>query len=190
MYELTMANWVPIARLVVDVSGEWYMIFFVVYRTLVGFAVLKVVTAIFNAETFRVSQSDDDIMLLHKERQIAIHTRRMQQLVLEADESGDGYLGLDEFQAILQDKRVQKWRLAQEIEFMDLELAFKMLGQSGDGRISPEELVRRLSRMKGAARSMDVTTLIHAFSRIEVLVDDIYNAIGLNGTCRGCRRLF
>eukprot|EP00929_Paragymnodinium_shiwhaense_P027112 TRINITY_DN1598_c0_g1_i1.p1 TRINITY_DN1598_c0_g1~~TRINITY_DN1598_c0_g1_i1.p1 ORF type:complete len:697 (+),score=94.87 TRINITY_DN1598_c0_g1_i1:67-2157(+) len=180
MYELTMANWVPIARTVVDNVGEWYMLFFVTYRTIVGFALLKVVTAIFNAETFRVSQSDDDIMLLHKERQVAIHTRRMKQLLFEGDVSGDGKLGFDEFQHLMKDKRVQKWLLAQEIEFTDLKLAFKMLDQDGDGSISTDELVRGLSRMKGVARSMEMNAVIHAFSRIEVLIDEIHDSIGLS----------
>eukprot|EP00929_Paragymnodinium_shiwhaense_P110639 TRINITY_DN7781_c0_g3_i1.p1 TRINITY_DN7781_c0_g3~~TRINITY_DN7781_c0_g3_i1.p1 ORF type:complete len:579 (-),score=100.80 TRINITY_DN7781_c0_g3_i1:93-1829(-) len=179
MYELTMANWVPIARTVVDNLSEWYMVFFMVYRTIVGFAVLKVITAIFNAETFRVTQSDDNIMLLHKERQIGIHTRRMQQLLDEGDDSEDGVLSLEEFKAVMSDRRVQKWLVAQDIELKDIELAFKMLDDNGDRRISPEELVRGLHRLKGAARSVDVMTLMHAFSQLEVLINSI------NETCEG-----
>eukprot|EP00929_Paragymnodinium_shiwhaense_P110649 TRINITY_DN7781_c3_g1_i1.p1 TRINITY_DN7781_c3_g1~~TRINITY_DN7781_c3_g1_i1.p1 ORF type:complete len:675 (+),score=105.96 TRINITY_DN7781_c3_g1_i1:86-2110(+) len=177
MFELTMGNWVPISRTVIDNVSEWYMIVFVVYRTFVGFAVLKVVTAIFNAETFRVTQSDDDIMLLHKERQISIHCARMQQLLFEGDESDDGYLNLREFKNLMRDKKVQKWLLAQDIELKDIELAFRMIDTSGDSRVSPEELVRGLARLKGAARSSDMVTILHAFRRIELLMDDVTNAV-------------
>eukprot|EP00929_Paragymnodinium_shiwhaense_P023787 TRINITY_DN14806_c1_g2_i1.p1 TRINITY_DN14806_c1_g2~~TRINITY_DN14806_c1_g2_i1.p1 ORF type:complete len:624 (+),score=97.74 TRINITY_DN14806_c1_g2_i1:203-2074(+) len=173
MYELTMGNWVPISRTIVENVSEWYIIFFVIYRTLVGFAVLKVVTAIFNAETFRVTQSDDNIMLMHKERQIGIHSARMHQLLLEGDETQDGCLNIEEFKTLLTDKKVQKWLAAQEIELKDVELAFRMIDTNSDGRVNAEELVRGLARLKGAARSVDMVTIIHAFHRIEVLMDRI-----------------
>eukprot|EP00929_Paragymnodinium_shiwhaense_P110642 TRINITY_DN7781_c0_g6_i1.p1 TRINITY_DN7781_c0_g6~~TRINITY_DN7781_c0_g6_i1.p1 ORF type:complete len:650 (-),score=108.28 TRINITY_DN7781_c0_g6_i1:273-2222(-) len=180
MYELTMANWAPIARTVVHNVSEWYILFFMTYRTLVGFAILKVVTAIFNAETFRVTQLDDDIMLLHKERQIATHTRRMQQLLLEGDESDDGYLCLEEFKKLMGDKKVQRWLLAQDIELRDVELAFRILDKCGDGRISAEELVRGLAHLKGAARSTDMVAIVHAFSRVELLLDSISGALNIS----------
>eukprot|EP00929_Paragymnodinium_shiwhaense_P110842 TRINITY_DN7812_c0_g2_i1.p1 TRINITY_DN7812_c0_g2~~TRINITY_DN7812_c0_g2_i1.p1 ORF type:complete len:393 (-),score=35.80 TRINITY_DN7812_c0_g2_i1:133-1311(-) len=173
MYELTMANWVPVARTVVDNAGDGYILFFVIYRTLVGFAVLTVVTAIFNAETFRVTQSDDDVMLLHKERQIAIHARRMRSLLLEADQSHDGVVNLEEFQSVMSDPKIKKWLLAQDIELRDVELAFKILDESGDGWLTLEELMRGLSKMKGTARSSDMVSILHALSRVEVLIDSI-----------------
>eukprot|EP00929_Paragymnodinium_shiwhaense_P050578 TRINITY_DN25461_c0_g1_i3.p1 TRINITY_DN25461_c0_g1~~TRINITY_DN25461_c0_g1_i3.p1 ORF type:complete len:619 (-),score=99.82 TRINITY_DN25461_c0_g1_i3:411-2267(-) len=186
MYELTMGNWVNISRCVVDNVSEWFILFFVIYRTLVGFAVLKVITAIFNSETFRISQSDDAIMVMHKERQIAIHTRRMQALLLEGDESEDGYLSLEEFKDLLGDPRVLKWLAAQEIEVKDISLAFKMIDESGDGRISPEELVRGFSRLKGAARSIDIVTIMHAFHRLEVMMDRLEARVD-NAALQDCR---
>eukprot|EP00929_Paragymnodinium_shiwhaense_P079860 TRINITY_DN41628_c0_g2_i1.p1 TRINITY_DN41628_c0_g2~~TRINITY_DN41628_c0_g2_i1.p1 ORF type:complete len:585 (-),score=90.57 TRINITY_DN41628_c0_g2_i1:50-1804(-) len=181
LYELTMANWVPIARTVVENAGDGYMVFFIIYRTIVGFAVLKVVTAIFNAETFRVLQSDDDIMLLHKERQINIHARRMETLLLEGDESHDGELNLEEFRAVMEDPVVKRWLLAQDIEFRDIELAFHMIDKSGDGRISADELCRELARMKGVARSVDIVTIIHALGRVEILMDNINKGLAKTG---------
>eukprot|EP00929_Paragymnodinium_shiwhaense_P058474 TRINITY_DN2927_c0_g1_i1.p1 TRINITY_DN2927_c0_g1~~TRINITY_DN2927_c0_g1_i1.p1 ORF type:complete len:623 (+),score=91.87 TRINITY_DN2927_c0_g1_i1:97-1965(+) len=173
VYELTMGNWVPISRTVIENVSDWYMFFFLSYRTLVGFAVLKVITAIFNAETFRITQSDDGIMLLHKERQITMHTKRMEELLVEGDKSQDGHLSLDEFEDLVKDEHVHKWLAAQEIELKDVELAFKMIDVSGDNRVSAEELVRGLARLKGAARSVDVVTLMHAFRRLEVIMDRI-----------------
>eukprot|EP00929_Paragymnodinium_shiwhaense_P017102 TRINITY_DN12603_c0_g2_i2.p1 TRINITY_DN12603_c0_g2~~TRINITY_DN12603_c0_g2_i2.p1 ORF type:complete len:523 (+),score=93.28 TRINITY_DN12603_c0_g2_i2:140-1708(+) len=116
MFELTMGNFVPISRLVIVSVNEWYMLFFIAYKTLVGFAVMKVITAIFNAETFRITQSDDDIMLLHKERQVAMHSARMHRLLCEGDVSRDGFLSLEEFQDLMCDQKIRKWLLAQEIE--------------------------------------------------------------------------
>eukprot|EP00929_Paragymnodinium_shiwhaense_P114570 TRINITY_DN83011_c0_g1_i1.p1 TRINITY_DN83011_c0_g1~~TRINITY_DN83011_c0_g1_i1.p1 ORF type:complete len:426 (+),score=52.66 TRINITY_DN83011_c0_g1_i1:67-1278(+) len=179
MYELTMGNWVPISRAVIDNVNPWYMLFFVAYRTLVGFAVLNVVTAVFNAETFRVNQSDDSLMLMHRERQIATHTKKMQQLLLEGDESQDGHLCLDEFRKLLENKKVKTWLLAQEIELKDVELAFRMIDTSGDGRVSPEELVRGLAGLKGTARSVDMITILHAVHGLELMFDRLNERLGV-----------
>eukprot|EP00929_Paragymnodinium_shiwhaense_P110682 TRINITY_DN7787_c0_g1_i1.p1 TRINITY_DN7787_c0_g1~~TRINITY_DN7787_c0_g1_i1.p1 ORF type:complete len:557 (-),score=98.38 TRINITY_DN7787_c0_g1_i1:447-2117(-) len=167
LFELTMGNWVPIARTMIEHVSEWYIVFIFFYRTLVGFAVLKVVTAIFNAETFRVTQTDDDVMIMHKERAIAIHTKRMQQLLLEGDASQDGHLTISEFSDLMADRGVKKWLAAQEIEFKDIEVAFALIDTSGDGRINAEELVRGLAALKGPAKSVDVLTMMHALTRIE-----------------------
>eukprot|EP00929_Paragymnodinium_shiwhaense_P038171 TRINITY_DN20221_c0_g1_i1.p1 TRINITY_DN20221_c0_g1~~TRINITY_DN20221_c0_g1_i1.p1 ORF type:complete len:610 (-),score=81.83 TRINITY_DN20221_c0_g1_i1:135-1964(-) len=177
MYELTMGNWVPIGRCVVDNVGDSYMMFFVVYRMLVGFAVVKVITAIFTAETFRVASSDDEIMMLHKERQIAMHTRRMEQLLIEGDASHDGLLSLEEFEDLLLDPRVQKWLAAQDIEVRNVALAFNMIDVSGDGQVSAEELVRGFAGLKGAARSMDMASIGHAFMRFEGIMDRIEQSL-------------
>eukprot|EP00929_Paragymnodinium_shiwhaense_P064959 TRINITY_DN32615_c1_g1_i1.p1 TRINITY_DN32615_c1_g1~~TRINITY_DN32615_c1_g1_i1.p1 ORF type:complete len:599 (+),score=76.83 TRINITY_DN32615_c1_g1_i1:88-1884(+) len=182
MYEITMGNWVPISRTIIENVSDWYIIFVVVYRTLVGFAVLKVVTAIFNAETFRVMQCDDDVMLMHKERQIVTHTRRMEQLLLEGDDSGDGVLTIDEFKDLMADKRVQKWLAAQEIELKDVEVAFSLIDLSGDGSVSAEELVRGLARLKGAARSVDVLTMMQKLQRIESTVEKMEGELSMHSS--------
>eukprot|EP00929_Paragymnodinium_shiwhaense_P105162 TRINITY_DN7007_c0_g1_i1.p1 TRINITY_DN7007_c0_g1~~TRINITY_DN7007_c0_g1_i1.p1 ORF type:complete len:590 (-),score=105.01 TRINITY_DN7007_c0_g1_i1:249-2018(-) len=179
LYELTMGNWVPISRVVIEHVSEWWMLFFIFYRTIVGFACLKVVTAIFNAETFRVTQIDDDVMLMHKERQVAIHTQRMQQLLLEGDESLDGELNIEEFRSLMYDKGVQKWLSAQEIELKDVEVAFEMIDSDSNGRVSAEELVRGLARLKGSARSVDVLTMMQSLRRIEDLVGKMDDCVAL-----------
>eukprot|EP00929_Paragymnodinium_shiwhaense_P023779 TRINITY_DN14806_c0_g1_i1.p1 TRINITY_DN14806_c0_g1~~TRINITY_DN14806_c0_g1_i1.p1 ORF type:complete len:579 (+),score=59.43 TRINITY_DN14806_c0_g1_i1:180-1916(+) len=192
MFELTMGNWVPISRAVVRNLGDWYMLFFIVYRTVVGFAVLRVVTAIFTAETFRVAQSDDGIMLMEKERQIRTHTTRMQQLLSEGDESQDGYLSLDEFNDLLADNRVRKWLSAQDIEVKDVALAYRLIDDSGDGRVSTEELVRGFMRLKGTAKSIDMLTVIHAFSKVEDLLGrldaDLHARTVVQSVVKGHRR--
>eukprot|EP00929_Paragymnodinium_shiwhaense_P110845 TRINITY_DN7812_c0_g4_i1.p1 TRINITY_DN7812_c0_g4~~TRINITY_DN7812_c0_g4_i1.p1 ORF type:complete len:622 (-),score=93.76 TRINITY_DN7812_c0_g4_i1:430-2241(-) len=172
MYELTMAGWVPIARTVIDNAGEGYILFFIAYRTIVGFAVLSVVSSIFNAETFRITQSDDDILVLHRERQTANHVRRVHSLLLEADESHDGVLSFEEFVEVMKDAKIQKWLDAQDIDVSDVELAFQISDVSGDGRLTTEELVGGLAKMKGAATSAEVISVLNTLSRVEQLLSN------------------
>lgn len=46
MFEVTFANWAPSCRLLVDNVSEAYALFFVVYRCVIGFAVLSVVSVV------------------------------------------------------------------------------------------------------------------------------------------------
>eukprot|EP00929_Paragymnodinium_shiwhaense_P009491 TRINITY_DN11367_c0_g2_i1.p1 TRINITY_DN11367_c0_g2~~TRINITY_DN11367_c0_g2_i1.p1 ORF type:complete len:132 (+),score=20.87 TRINITY_DN11367_c0_g2_i1:3-398(+) len=107
---------------------------------------------------------------MERERQIKMHTVRMHHLLSEGDESQDGFLSLEEFHDLLADKRIQTWLSAQDIEVKDVDLAYRLIDEGGDGRVSTEELVRGFARLKGAAKSIDMLTVIHAFDRVESLL--------------------
>eukprot|EP00439_Symbiodinium_sp_Y106_P004228 s195_g1.t1 len=53
MFEVLFANWAPACRILVDNVAEVFSIGFIVYRCLVGFAVLNVVSAVFLQQTMK-----------------------------------------------------------------------------------------------------------------------------------------
>merc|ERR1712176_768032 len=53
-----------------------------------------------------------------------------------------------------------------EIEVADLELLFDLM-DDGDGKVTFDELVGGLSRLRGNARSIDLVTLIYRSMRLE-----------------------
>merc|ERR1719171_1919048 len=63
MFEVTLANWAPACRLLSNNVSEVYGLVFVLYKLIVGFAVVKVITGVFLHETFKVAQGDDDLMI-------------------------------------------------------------------------------------------------------------------------------
>merc|ERR1712100_547892 len=95
VFELTLGNWVPVTRILHEEVSEWLGIVMILYRTFVGEAVVRVITAIFVLETFRAVQSNDEIMIMQKERQMKSYIDKMSMLFYEADESGDGRLTID-----------------------------------------------------------------------------------------------
>eukprot|EP00929_Paragymnodinium_shiwhaense_P102043 TRINITY_DN65249_c0_g1_i1.p1 TRINITY_DN65249_c0_g1~~TRINITY_DN65249_c0_g1_i1.p1 ORF type:complete len:673 (-),score=140.40 TRINITY_DN65249_c0_g1_i1:152-2170(-) len=166
MYEITMGNYAPIARELHENVTEWFMPIILLYRCLVSFALMKVISGIFLHETLRTAASNDDVMIMQKDRQIRNHLKKMTQLFKEADESGDGELSLDEFQNVMTDPRVRTWLAAQELEISDVELLFNLL-DTGRGVLSAEELVVGFARLKGPARSLDMLTLLHLLEGME-----------------------
>merc|ERR1719215_223071 len=68
MFEVTLANWAPACRMLVDNISEWYILYFLVYRCVVGFAVLNVINAVFIQQTMSVASKDQELMIMRKVR--------------------------------------------------------------------------------------------------------------------------
>jgi len=158
--EMTLGNWKPPCHALVEYVGEFWMIFSLAHKLVIGFAVVTVITGVFIEETFKVATSNDEIMLLQKERAIRNHIVKMAALFEHADSSGDQFLDLQEFEAVLQDPGVRKWLSAMEMDINDVPALFRLIDQNGDRKISIEELVQGGARLKGSARSIDLITLI------------------------------
>lgn len=164
MFEITLGNWVPVCRLLLEHVHEGYAAFFVLYKVVVGFGCVKVITAVFMHETFKVAAADNALMVIQRERTVREHKDKMHSLFHETDMSQDGYLAIDEFATVLKDPWVKTWLAAMELTVQDVNVLFDTLAQ-GDGRISPSELVTGVARLKGPARSLDMVTILSAMDR-------------------------
>lgn len=162
MFEVTMGNWMPICRQLMRVT-EWYGLVFLLYRLLVSFAVLKVISAIFLCETMKCASLDDDLMIQAKERAKRKFTEKMQLLFRECDTSGDGSVSLDEFVDIMKDSRVQLWLQAMELNIQDPSKFFIMLDVGGDGELNANELITGMGQLKGPCSQLSLATTERTF---------------------------
>jgi len=169
MFEVTLANWAPACRLVSDNVNEWYALFFLLYKCTVGFAMLSVITGVFLHETFKVAANDDDIMIADKERANVVYIEKLRAFFNEADQSGDGWLTWDEFEAVVSQERVKTYLSALELDVNELEDLFTML-DDGDGRMSCDEFLGGVKRVKGQAKSIDVVRLLYDIQKMAVEV--------------------
>ncbi|CAE7758486.1 para, partial [Symbiodinium pilosum] len=76
MFEILFANWGPPCRVVVENISEWFSAFFLLYRCVLGFAVLNVVSAVFVQQTMKTASSDEELAFKQKERDVAMYTRK------------------------------------------------------------------------------------------------------------------
>jgi len=172
MYELTLGNWTPITRCLIEKVGEMYGPLILLYRFTVGFAIVRVITGVFLHETFKVAAMDDDLMILQKQRSASRHRRKMLALVKQADTSNDGVIQREEFLGILENQRIKTWLAAMDLEVADGEVLFDFV-EGGDGEVTPEGLVDGISRLKGGARSIDVIGLTFRLTALEDLVQEL-----------------
>jgi len=176
MFEVTLGNWMPPCRALVDHVDESYWIFFVTYRVVIGFSVVNVISAVFMRETFQVAAMDDELMVIQVQRQNEKSLRKMKALFIAADTTGDGLITLPEFKSIMTDPWVAAWMRGLEISVADVEKVFELISGDG-GLLSLDDLVRGIQRLKGTARSLDMASILHEQREIVRLLTAIRQSL-------------
>jgi len=161
MFEITLGNWPPIARLLCEEVSEWFTLLCLVHKLTLGFAVLGVINGVILQETFKVAQTDDIIMLRHKKKATQAMKAKMDKLFQAMDSDNDGKVTEMEFLQMCEYPDVKIWLSSLDIETDDLPTLFQLCDINHNGNLSLEEVVTRLPRIKGSARSIDVLTLLH-----------------------------
>jgi len=155
MFEITFANWVVSMRVIVENVAEVYGTFYLLYRCVIGLAVLMVVQAVFIQQTMKATQLDDEALAHQKRKAKAKLLRRLENMFKRLDATGDGTLEYPEFSAALQNQEMAAMLEVFELEVSDIDVLFKLL-DDGDGSISVGEFVAGVEHMKGSARAIDV----------------------------------
>eukprot|EP00930_Biecheleria_cincta_P043294 TRINITY_DN29747_c0_g1_i1.p1 TRINITY_DN29747_c0_g1~~TRINITY_DN29747_c0_g1_i1.p1 ORF type:complete len:565 (+),score=91.44 TRINITY_DN29747_c0_g1_i1:184-1878(+) len=174
MFEITLANWPPACRLLIEHVSEWFALFAIFHKLFIGFAVVGVINGVFMQETFKIAGHDDAIMMRQKQKDSRIHMEKMRALFSDADTSGDGRLDSNEFAAVMSLPDVQVWLSAMGLEVSDTNNLFQLL-VTDEGVISAEQLVKGVSKLKGAARSIDVHNLMRQHEDMKQILVDIRN---------------
>jgi hypothetical protein len=156
MFELTLANWPPICRLLVEEVSEWFMLFCLMHKLTIGFAVIGVINGVFMQETFKVAQTDDIIMVRQKEKAMKTFRDNMTFLFTGLDDSQDGMVSLEEFCKLGDYPQVKNWLASMEIRVDDLEAMFHIMDEDNSGAMTIDEVVHGMEKLKGHARSVDL----------------------------------
>lgn len=161
MFELALANWTPISRFLMENVHEWWMLFVILYKLTVGFAMIGILNSVFMQETFSATELDNDIMVAKKRRADAAHRTKMTALFEHADLDQDGRIGRREFAKILRDPAIRTWLASMNLDVSEGKLLFDLIddGRRSDGTIDKEELIAGIARLRGPARSIDVKAL-------------------------------
>merc|ERR1711881_655864 len=106
MFQVVFANWTqPCWMHVLNVS-EWYGVFFVLYRCVLGFSLIKVISSMFIAETHRICAQDKEMAALKKHSEEDAHKTQLREIFQEVDESGNGRVSWQELHAMLKNQRL------------------------------------------------------------------------------------
>jgi len=161
MFELALANWTPISRFLMENVYEWWMLFAILFKLTIGFAMIGILNSVFMQETFSATELDNDIMVAKKRRADAAHRKKMTDLFEHADTNRDGRVGRREFARMLREPAIRTWLTSMNLDISDGTLLFDLIdaGRDQDGKIDKEELIAGIARLRGPARSVDIKAL-------------------------------
>eukprot|EP00747_Dinoflagellata_sp_TGD_P171534 gnl/TRDRNA2_/TRDRNA2_205877_c0_seq1.p1 gnl/TRDRNA2_/TRDRNA2_205877_c0~~gnl/TRDRNA2_/TRDRNA2_205877_c0_seq1.p1 ORF type:complete len:409 (-),score=48.11 gnl/TRDRNA2_/TRDRNA2_205877_c0_seq1:125-1234(-) len=176
MFEITLGNWVPSCRLLVDSVSEHFSAVYLLYRCAIGFGMMSVVGAVFIQKTIETAREDETLALKEQSRKVAKVEQKLRKLFHHLDKSRDGLLTHDEFITLLSDPAVLPWLRLLEVDLDDLDKLFTAL-DGGDGAIEANEFIEGLQMMKGPAHRMDVVSLHRLVAKMNAKVEMIESKV-------------
>lgn len=170
MFEITLANWVVSCRVLYVHVNEWYGVIYIMYRGCFMFAVLKVITAVFIAETTRSVNSDVEMAVVKSKKDKESTIKKIVAVFDELDCNTNGELGRGEFNRLFVDPILQQWLGTLDIDTTDMHEFWEVMAdnQGEDGeKVTKEMFVKGLVRLKGPAKSLDVLQIRGMAKRIQ-----------------------
>lgn len=167
VFEITFAgNWPNYLRPLIEKVNAWYVVFVLVYITIVVFAVIRIITAIFLKKTLQAASSDAE-MMVHETRSLThTITEKLAAVFQALNMNGDGMLTEETFMLIVSNPDIKAWLATLELDVHDVRGLFALL-QEGEGLLSYEKFLQGILRLKGQARSLDVISIYYQCDRIE-----------------------
>ncbi|CAJ1420432.1 unnamed protein product [Effrenium voratum] len=173
LFEIMFANWGPPCRVLVDHVSEVFSVFFLLYRCVLGFAVLNVVNAVFVQQTMRTASSDEELAYKQRQKELALYTKKVKRLFQNMDSTGDGAINLEEFSKLVQSPKLKFWMSQLELEYHDLLSLFEFL-DNGDGQITLTEFIEGAGRLRGTAKAIDIWRVE---TKVEVLFEEVLHML-------------
>jgi len=160
MFEITLGNWVPVTRSMMTNVSDFYVVFALLHKFFLGFAVVMVITGVFIRETVHCAQTDNTIMLNQMERSSKLHVKKMTVLFAVADEDGSGRLDEDEFAGVCADPAVKMWLGAMGVDVSDAVTVHRRIcDHLGLEDLNAKEFVKGMALLKGEAKNMAMALL-------------------------------
>jgi len=176
MFEVTMGNWVPVCRFLFENVSPWYGALFVGYRCCLMFAILKVITAVFIAETTRCANSDDELAVQKKQKQRDLYQKKLADAFRHLDVDGNGIISWDEFEPLITNPKLKTWLSTLDIDTHDLMTLYRLY-ERGDHHFDLECFIEGMTHVKGPAKSIDVLKLLAHVDTLNEKIDDILNKV-------------
>jgi len=178
-------DWRQLLEPLQEFSKLFYTPFFIFYVAFTVFGVMNVLTATFVEAASRISNIDRDLVIQEQMSQTNSHASALRKVFHDADTDGGGQLDLEEFEAHLHNREVLAYLKFLEIDIYEARGLFQLLDVDETGAVEIDEFVVGMMRLKGAAKGVDVATLMYENKKIFVrlvafmkFVEDNFRALG------------
>jgi len=167
LFEVTFAGcWPQYFRPLVERVTGWYVLFILLYVSVVIFGLTRIVTALFLKKTLQVANNDADQQAHDQGKQMKSCIDNLRRVFIAVDTSGDGQLTLDEFNRICLNPDVLVYLKMLELDVTNAEGLFSLIDTDNSGEICWEDFLRGVMRLRGHARSLDLVAMMRSSDRL------------------------
>jgi len=163
------ADWGVLMEPLLEINAYFYTVFFVFYIFFTVFGVMNVLTAIFCDAATRVSQIDRDLVIQDQVAQSDSCANELKNLFNETC-SPDHLLSKQDLETHLDCTEVQHYLKFLELDVHEARGLFQLLDVDENGKVSVDEFVIGMMRLKGVAKGVDVATLMYENKKLYVRV--------------------
>ncbi|CAJ1370460.1 unnamed protein product [Effrenium voratum] len=184
LYEITFAgNWPVNARPVMEKVSHGFVVFFLVYVTIIVFAVIRVIGAVFLKDTLDAAQNDAEALVTERMTKRAQYVKKLES-VFRAMDSDHGTITEGTLTSMLSNPKVAAYLQTLDVDVTDGAALFHLL-DNGDGEVTLEEFVDGILRCKGNARAIDQAAMHWDLKRLEQKISKLSQRLKEAGVIRG-----
>jgi len=129
---------------------------FAIYIAFAMFVMLNLVTGIFVESAHANIKEDKDLDLVN----------RVRELFITADDDRSGCITWEEFKKHIGSPHMEEYFRSIDLDLSEAKSFFSLLDIHGSGRITSEDFLNGCLRLRGTARAIDLTTLVHNMKRM------------------------
>jgi len=169
-------------------------VLFIFYTAFFTFTVMNIMTGMIVEHALKMSQSDDETLMLVYRQQQAMLADEIRRLFRQIDVENTGNITLEQFQAAMEDEAVEALMDSIDLACSDATWFFKMLMEvehKEDGAVDIDHFTEAVMKLKGAASSLDLQIVSYEVRIIRRSLQSLCTQLDIETTKGGTRsRLF
>ncbi|CAJ1415029.1 unnamed protein product [Effrenium voratum] len=177
LYEITFAgSWPTMARPVLEKVSHGFVCFYVLYITIIVFALIRVITAVFLKDTLDAAHNDAELRMAEGLRKKAEYVEKLAGIFQAIDETGDGLITEERLTFILENPKVKAYFQTLDVDVHEGAALFHIL-DDGDGECTLEEFIGGILRCRGPARAIDQVAMMADLKQLDKKISKIVKAL-------------
>merc|ERR1712136_663724 len=148
--------------------SDFYTAFFVLYVAFTVFGVMNILTALFVESAGRIAEIDRDLVIQEQMAQATSMAKTLRKVFQAADVSGCNLLNVEALETHFRNREVVAYLRFLELDVLEARGLFQLLDVEGKHVVDIDEFVVGMMRLKGAAKGVDVATIMYENKKIFV----------------------
>jgi len=154
-----------------------YSLFMSAYIAFTALAVMNIVTGIFVETAMRAPEDDHDAVLKEEWENESSAVCQIMDLLQGADVDGNGFLERRELRTLLSSPSGSDFLSQLGVEVTQVWGLFKLLDIGDTGSVDAQEFIMGCLRLRGPAKTVDVTTLMYENKRVMKLLSTFFSYV-------------